>query len=157
MMTTMRLPNALLQYQAAVITDFIVGGACRKANASPVIDSHISPNIIKKNCGNCHKIDSFAPVGSRIVYHSISYWSMPAQTNDSIAHRPPNAMHCNGDSSMLHRASNGTHTDFQNGIMNNRRSAPTPFAYARKWKIFEKEKAPMSCTNGILTLMMAIT
>lgn len=123
--TTMRLPKALLQNQAAVMTDFIDGGAWVNANCRPGIDSSTSPIMIKKNCGNCHKIENhFNP------FWSIITWRMPEQTNDNEAQMPPNITLVSGSISTFHNRIIGTIAFCQTGIIISNIDAPIAFAWS---------------------------
>lgn len=128
MATTIKLPNALLQNQAAVMIDFMDGGACVNEKVSPGIESHTSPNIIKMNCGNCHNIDNLVSLFWWDNF-SISICRIPAQKNDNAAHIPPTNMLLNGANSILNFNSMGTMTLCQSGIIINNRRAPKAFAW----------------------------
>lgn len=123
--TTIKLPNALLQNHAAVIMDFIDGGASVNENVRPGIESHTSPIIIKINWGNCHKMEIWSPLFSR---RSICSCKIPAHTNDRAALMPPITMLFSGAISMLQNKSNGTTILCHNGIINSSIIAPTAFA-----------------------------
>lgn len=97
---TIKFPNALLQNQAAVITDRIDNGDWVKENVNPGIDSHTSPNIINVNWGNCHKIDILLLSFDKI---RLSMWhsKIAAHKNDKAAQMPPILMLFKGDIRIL--------------------------------------------------------
>lgn len=129
MAMTIKLPNALLQNQAAVITDRIENGDCVNENDKPGIERVHSPSIINRNCGNCHNIDHCSPL---FVWRDCSIFTCksPAQKNARTALKPPMAMLCSGDIRMLYTSSAGITTFCQIGIKIRSNKAPTAFAWS---------------------------
>lgn len=124
-----KLPKALLQNQAAVITDRIEGGDCVNEKLNPGIESHISPSIISKNCGNCHNIDTLS-LSFDWSRFSMFAWRIAAHKKDKTALNPPIAILVKGEIRMLNTNNPGITTFCHSGIKINRSNAPTALAWS---------------------------
>lgn len=56
MITTIKLPKAVVSNHPDCITDFILSGACEYENSNPVTENIISPNVMMMYWGNNHNI-----------------------------------------------------------------------------------------------------
>lgn len=149
MTTTIKFPKAFKQNQAASMTDFIHGGDWVNENASPGIESHTSPIIIKKNCGNCQRMEIFWCESL-----SIASCNIPAQTKDTAALMPPISMLFRGEIRTLHSDNAGVMTFSQSGINAMSKSAPTAFAcnqnYSQLSNILGRFRKKIWCTKYLI-------
>lgn len=136
MATTIRLPNALLQNQAAVSTDFMDGGAWVNENRSPGMESSTSPIMMRKNWGICHRIEycwsSIVAFTSVILFRSMASCRNPAQANDRAAHTPPMVTLFSGGISTRASANSGRTKFCQTGIKISSMIAPIAFACTKE-------------------------